>query len=103
MKVKVLVAQSCPALCNPTDYLTRFLCPWDFSGKNPGVGCHFLLQGMFPNQGLNLGPLHCRQIPYHLSHQGSQLLLRERENWGVWDGHEHTAVFKMHNHQGLTV
>ena len=69
MKVKVLVAQSCPALCNPTDYLTRFLCPWDFSGKNPGVGCHFLLQGMFPNQGLNLGPLHCRQIPYHLSHQ----------------------------------
>ena len=26
----------------------RFLCPWDSSGKNTGVGCHFLLQGIFP-------------------------------------------------------
>ena len=26
----------------------RFLCPWDFAGKNTGVGCHFLLQGIFP-------------------------------------------------------
>ena len=30
---------------------TRLLCPWNFSGKNPGVGCHFLLQGIFPIQG----------------------------------------------------
>ena len=29
----------------------RFLCPWDFSGKNTGVGCHFLLQGIFLTQG----------------------------------------------------
>ena len=29
-----------------------------------------LLQGIFPTQGWNLGPLHCRQILYHLSHQG---------------------------------
>ena len=28
----------------------RFLCPWDFSGKSTGVGCHFLLQGVFPTQ-----------------------------------------------------
>ena len=33
-----------------------------------GVGCHFLLQGIFPAQGLSLGLLHCRQILYHLSH-----------------------------------
>ena len=33
--------------------------------------CHVLLQGMFLNQGLNLGLLHCRRILYHLSHQGS--------------------------------
>ena len=39
--------------------------------KNTGVGCHFLLQGIFPTQGLNLGFPHCRQILYHLSHQGS--------------------------------
>ena len=30
------------------------LCPWNFSGKNNGVGCHFLLQGIFPTQGSNL-------------------------------------------------
>ena len=30
------------------------LCPWDFPGKNTGVGCHFLLQGIFPTQGSNL-------------------------------------------------
>ena len=35
------------------------------------VGCHFFLKGIFPTQGRNLGLLHCRQILYHLSHQGS--------------------------------
>ena len=39
-------------------------------GKNTGVGCHFLLQGIFLTQGSNPGLLHCRQILYHLSHQG---------------------------------
>ena len=34
---------------------TRLLHPWDFSAKNTGVGCHFLLQGIFPTQGLNPG------------------------------------------------
>ena len=33
---------------------TGLLCPWNFSGKNNGVGCHFLLQGIFPTQGSNL-------------------------------------------------
>ena len=44
---------------------TRLLCSWNFSGKNIGMGCHFLLQGIFPIQGLNpyyLCLLHCRQI-----------------------------------------
>ena len=27
---------------------TRLLCPWDFPSRNTGVGCHFLLQGIFP-------------------------------------------------------
>jgi len=40
-------------------------------GKNTGVGFHFLLQGIFPNQGSDLGLPQCRQILYHLSHQGS--------------------------------
>ena len=33
---------------------TRFFCPWDFSGKNIGMGCQFILQGIFPIQALNL-------------------------------------------------
>ena len=50
---------------------TRLLCPWDFQGKSTGVGYHFLLQGIFLTQGSNPGPLHCRQMLYPLSHQGS--------------------------------
>ena len=50
---------------------TKLLCPWDFQGKSTGVGCHFLLLGIFPTQGSNRGLLHCRQMLYHLSHQGS--------------------------------
>ena len=38
------------------------------------MGSHFLLQGIFPIQGLNPGLLHCRQILYHLSHQGSPFI-----------------------------
>ena len=49
---------------------TKVLHPWDFQGKCTGVGCHFLLQGIFPTQGLNPGLSPCRQMLYHLSHQG---------------------------------
>ena len=51
----------------------RLLCPWNFPGKNTGVGCHFLLQGIFPTEGSNLSllcHLHCRQILYTLSYWG---------------------------------
>ena len=63
---------------------TRLLRPWDFLGKSTGVGCHFLLQRIFPTQGSNPGLLHCRQTPYHLSHQGSggfRLCLMECCGW----------------------
>ena len=52
----------------------RLLCPWSSPGKNTGVGCHALLQGIFPTQGSNPGLLHCRQILW-LSHQGSPRIL----------------------------
>ena len=42
--------------------------------------CHFLLQGIFPTQGSNLGPLHCRQTLYRLSHQGILQLARVTSN-----------------------
>ena len=63
------VAQSCPTLCDLMDgRLPGSQDPWGFPGKNTGVGCHFLLQGIFPTQGSNLGLLHCRQTLYCLSH-----------------------------------
>ena len=43
----------------------------DSPGKNTGVDCHALLQGIFPTQGSNPGLPHCRQILYCLSHQGN--------------------------------
>ena len=65
-------AHSCPTLCDPVDYsLSGSSGPWDSPGKNTGVGCHFLLQEIFPTQGLNPGFPHCRQTLYGLSHQGS--------------------------------
>ena len=39
--------------------------------KNTGVGSLYLLQGIFPTQESNWGLLHCRQILYQLSYQGS--------------------------------
>ena len=67
-----LVAQLCPTLCNPMNCgppgssVHR-----DSPSKNTGVGCHALLQGIFPTQRLNPGLPHFREILYHLSHQGS--------------------------------
>ena len=60
---------------------------WDFSGKNTGVGCHFLLQEIFPTQGLKPGLPHCRLMLYHLSHQGSHkkktiiLIIFRKDSW----------------------
>ena len=50
-----------------------FLCV-EFFRQESGVGNHSLLQGIVPTQGLKLGLLHCRQILYCLSHQGSPKL-----------------------------
>ena len=50
-----------------SDALWPIYCPWDFPGKNTGVGGHFLLQGLFPIQGSNpgiLGLLYRKQILY---------------------------------------
>ena len=67
--------QSCPTLCNPLDGSPPGPLSWNSPGKNTGVGCHSLLQGIFPTQVSNPGLLHCRQILYHLSHQGSPIML----------------------------
>ena len=63
------VAKLC--LCNPMDCSPPMSSVHGiFLGKNTGVDCHFLLQGIFSTQGLNPGLLHCRQTLYCLSHQG---------------------------------
>ena len=65
------VAQSCPTLCDPMDCgPPGSSIHGIFLGKSTGVGCYFLLQGIFPTQGSNLYLLHCRQTLYHLRHQG---------------------------------
>ena len=70
--VKALVAQLCLTLCNPIDCSPPGSSVHGHSpGKNTGVSCHALLQGIFLTQGSNLGLLHCRQILYCLSHQRS--------------------------------
>ena len=58
-----LVAQSCPALCNPMDCSPPgSSVHGDSPDKNTGVSCQALLQGILPTQGLNLGLSHCRWI-----------------------------------------
>ena len=55
-------------------YLSSLLCPWNFPGKNTGVGCYFLLQGIFPAQGLNLSLLclpHWQADSLPLRHLGN--------------------------------
>ena len=64
------VAQLCLTIQDPMDYGPSGL-PWNYPGKNTGVGCHALLQGIFLTQALNPSILHCRQILYHLRHQRS--------------------------------
>ena len=70
------VAHSCPTLCDPMNCSPPgSFVHGDSPGKATGVGCHALLQGIFPTQGLNPGFPHHRWILYHLSHQGSPFSL----------------------------
>ena len=71
-----LVTQSCPTLCDPIDYsLPGSSLHGDSPGKNTGVGCHALLQAIFPTQGSNPGLPHYSEVLLHLSHQGSPRIL----------------------------
>ena len=58
-----------------------FATPWtiqsmEFSRPEYRIGCHSLLQGIFPTQWSNPGLPHCRQILYQLNHQGSPRILK---------------------------
>ena len=61
-----------PDLCDTTDcHPPGSSVHGDSPGKNTRVGCHALLQGIFPTQGLNPSLPHCTWILYHLNHQGN--------------------------------
>ena len=70
-------AQSCLTLCDPVGCSpTKLRCPCNSPGKNTGVGCHFLLQWIFPTQGWNLHLLyllHCQADSSPLHHLGSPM------------------------------
>ena len=70
--VSIYVLSCVQLFVTPWTITARLLCPWKFPGKNTGVGCHFLLQGIFPTQGLNLCLLYW---------QSDSLLLRKSHGW----------------------
>ena len=70
MKVKALVARSYPILCDPMDCNPPLSVHGIFQAR---ILEYSLLQGIFLTQGSNPGLLHCRQILYYLSHQGSPI------------------------------
>ena len=71
-----LVAQLCSTLCDPIDCSPPGSSVHGGSpGKNTWVGCHALLQRIFPTPWPNTGLPHCMQILYHLSHQRNPRIL----------------------------
>ena len=72
--------------CSPPTSSVRGFSP----GKNTGVDCHALLQGIFPIQGLNPGLQHCKRNLYWLSHQGSP---RIELGWVNLDSLERNAIW----------
>ena len=64
-----LVAKLCPILATPRTVALQASLSMGFSRQEYGMGCHFLLQGIFSAQESNLGLLHCRQILYQLSYK----------------------------------
>ena len=70
--------------------------PWNSPGQNTGVGCHSLLQRIFPTQGSNPGLPHCRGILYQLSHKGSPRILE-------WVAHPFSRwiILTQQSNQGL--
>ena len=63
------------------------LCPWDFLGKNTGVGCCFLLQGNFPTQGSDLWLLHWQAnlLPLAIIISPKMRRMRRASTLTLWD------------------
>ena len=80
-----LVTKSCPTLLQRHGLqLAKLLCPWDSPGKNTGVGCHALLQGIFPTQGIEPMPPVWQAGSLQLSHQGHPKLKVPALKTALW-------------------
>ena len=82
----VIVVVLSDSLWSYTLQSARLLCPWDLPGTNTGVGCHFLLQGIFSTQGLHPCLLHWQVDTLSVSHLGSLLICygdNEQSQYGV--------------------
>ena len=74
----------------------------NFPGKRTGVDCHFLLQGVFPTQGSNLGLARCRQTLHRLRHQQSPSCRPSRASlwttlslWVAVDSERRTSCYRL--------
>ena len=124
MWARSCVVLCCAVLCLVTQLCLTFCDSMDCSppgssvhgnspGKDTGLGCHALLQGIFPTQGKNPGLLHCRRILYHLSHQSQEyyslsllqgIFSTQESNWGLlhfrWSLYQ--LSYQESSEQGLT-
>ena len=72
---------------------TRLLCPWNYPGKNTGVGSHSLLQEIFPTQGSNTCLLHCQAGSLPLGHQYQHQFSRSVMSDSLWPhGLQHSRL-----------
>ena len=82
--------QSCPALCKPMDCSlpVRLLCPRDSPGKNTGVVCHSLLQGIFLTEGSN--PVSCIAGRFFTIWATRE----DKKTWNIAKSHQHGRYTK---------
>ena len=84
VKVKSLIHESeSPSVVSNSLRPHGLYSSWNSPGQNTGVGSLSLLQGIFPTQGSNPSLSHCKQILYHLSHQGRlYMMIKKKVSFG---------------------
>ena len=88
--------------CDPWTIAHRILCPWDFPGKNTGVVCHFLLQGIFPTQRDWTRVSEKAVAPYSRLLPGKSHGRRSWVGCSPWDCEESDTTERLHFHFSLT-
>ena len=65
---------------------SRLLCPWNFPGRNPGVACHFFLQGILPNPGMEpVSPALLEDsLPSESQESFGKVFSENKQRWQSW-------------------